>query len=196
MTLYASLVTVNMTTRFACQLKPVALGNSRQQRATFARWFFWLCSPTSKWTAATRVADAWRRRNRFYFNDYNRWWYGLVDLWSVIVVGVINGIKVSTRPVCAAQIGAMLLLFLVVLAMGIWFDLCTSRSLRYYLNISNALGLLSSCFLVAGVRTDNVLLVVLSSWTILLVSAISLLKLMVDLLFVIFQLTTTSPRLT
>jgi hypothetical protein len=178
---YAGAVTWNLKTRFCCRLEPV-----KRTRPVLV-WLTWLCAPEVHWVSDGEEHEAWRRRNRLYFDDYNLWWYGLLDLWSSVIIGVVNGISVSSREICAAQIAIVLLVFLVVFVLGVWLDPCTSRSLRYYLNFSNALGFISSCLLVAGIRLDNARLIDYSSWIMTVVSVVSILKLLVDVLYVFFR---------
>ena len=146
-----------------------------------------LCHPKQRWCMREAVDDPWRRRNRLLFDDFDRWWYGLIDLWSSLVVGIVNGIQVSSREVCAAQIAVMLLIFLVVFGLGIYFNPCMSRSLRFYVNTSNAIGLASCCALVTAIRTDSELLLSISNWLMLALSSISILKLMVDVIYVLYR---------
>ena len=146
-----------------------------------------LCHPMQRWVVRDPQLDPWRKRNRLLFDDFDRWWYGLIDLWTSLAVGVVNGIQVSSREVCATQIAVMLIIFLVVFCLGVFLDPCMSRSLRYYLNASNAMGLLSCCMLVAAIRTDSALLLDLSNWFMMALSSISICKLVVDIVYVLYR---------
>ncbi len=150
-------------------------------------WLVFLCRPTDRWESSCAEDESWRRRNRLYFDAYNRWWFGLVDLWTSLAVGIINGISVSSREVCAAQIAMIMILFLTVLVIGLWFDPCTTRSLRYYLHTSNFLGFLSGCLLVASVRMDSAELLEISNWLMAILSAASVLKMIVDVAYVLYR---------
>ena len=179
-TVYSGLVTHNLRTNFACHLeetKPPARPNI----------LTWLCHPSKHWVSESNADLPWRRRNRLYFDDYDCWWFCLIDLWSSLIIGVINGVTISSREVCAAQIGGVLLVFAVVFILGIWKNPTLSRSLRYYLNATNFVGLLSCCCLVGAVRTDNATLLNFSNWLMALVSTISIMKLFVDVMYVFYR---------
>ena len=189
--LYATAVTRNLYSHRSClELGLVKLPRGITNRQSM---FMLLCLPKQRWLVSSqnnsnmRVHDAWRKRNRLLFDDFDRWWYGLIDLWSSVVVGIVNGVQVSSREVCAAQIAVMLLIFLTVFCLGVYLDPCMSRSLRYYLNVSNAMGLLSSCMLVAAIRTDSQFLLDLSNWSMVALSVVSLAKLLIDIMYVLYR---------
>jgi hypothetical protein len=179
--LYPTLVTINLARNFRCSLGPTSAS-----RATRVAAVDWLCRPKLRWTSAPEEA-AWRRRNRLYFDDFDRWWYGLLDLWTTLLVGLVNGVNIAERVVCAAQIGVILFVFAGTFILGVLLDPCMSRSLRYYLNMSNFCGLVASCMLVAAVQLDSPQLLDASNWLMTGLSIVSILKLLVDVVYVIFR---------
>ncbi len=132
--------------------------------------------------------EAWRKKYRLYFDDFTIWWYSLSDLWTSVAIGVINGIRVSSKAICAAQLASLLCLFIVVFLMGIYFNPGLSRSLRFYMHFSNAVSL-SSCILqLLSNRVDSSSASDVAAYLSVSVNLISILKLLLDVVNVLYRL--------
>jgi hypothetical protein len=185
---YSSALTFLLLRCFSCVLEEQKLVSSRRSGiGAPARWLIWLCRPDRKWVSTAPELNPWRRRHRLVFDDYNRSWYALTDLWSTVLVGIIGGVDVSSTTVCAAQVGVLLLLYVVVFLLGVFLDPAMNRSLRFYINVSNFAGVLSSSMLVAAIRTDNPQLLDASNYLLMFMSFVALVKLIVDVLYVLYR---------
>ena len=179
---FPSYVTISLQKNFPCYLVPAP----RPPRTPQFEWLMWLRYPFVKWVCSP-LDTPWWRRNRLYFDDFNRWWFGLIDLWTMLLVGVINGVQVNSRTVCIAQLAAMLCILLAVFVSTWLLNPAVNLSLRWYQNSSNFLSLLACVIMITAIRLDNVFLLNVSSWIVLTVNCISLIKLLIDLIYVIYR---------
>lgn len=86
------------------------------------------------------------------------------------------------------QLAAMLVIFLSIFVLTLYFNPAMSTSLRWYMNICNGTALLSCIIRIASIRTDNSAMLNFSNWLMFLVNVVSLMKLALDLLYVLFRL--------
>ena len=165
-------------------------GGTEKNRATTAleRLLASLCMSEVKWVPKVEgdlVTMGALKRHVLFFNDYTVWWYGLVDQWTSFLVGVVSGIRVESRSMCTAQLAVMLLVFVVICAAGIFVNPGATRSTRWFQGVTNFCGLAMCCIMIAGVDKNEPLMLDASSWLGATVNIVALIKLVLDLVFLV-----------
>lgn len=167
---------------FRCVLKK---RDSARGRETLAeRALFFLFDSEEHWVVEhqDKTGKRWKQRFLFFFADFRFRWFSLFDLWMQVGLGMVAGVNLSLKTVCNSQLSVIVIVYLLAFGATLLMAPALSRFLHWYLVIVNGLGLCGAVSTLGGATSGSPTAFSVSSIAALVISSVSMLKTLPDLL--------------